>query len=89
MYIWRGKDAWELVTGNTPKQAAEAMNKYFEYANFDPSELELYNQISETRSYYYAYIDPHNEDITYPHPGLFKYVYGFQHPIFKQKEETV
>jgi hypothetical protein len=85
MYLWRGKDAWELVIGNTPQEAAEAMNKYFEYTNIKPSELELYDQINETRLYYYGYIDPRDQkDITYPHPALFKWTYGFQHPIFEQ-----
>jgi hypothetical protein len=85
VYVWKGKDAWELATGNTPEEAAEALRKYFTYSDFDPSELELYDEIEETRSYYYGYVDPRNEkDITYPHPDLFLYTYGFQHPVFEQ-----
>lgn len=90
VYVWKGKDAWELATGDTSEQAAESLGKYFTYSKFDSEDLELYDELEgETRSYHYGYIDPRNGNLTCPDPDQFLHVYGFQHPLIVEYEKEL
>lgn len=91
LYILKHPDykVYELATGNTPGEAAEAMNQYFlgNGLKTDPSELEKYGEVECDHPVYWGYYDPRTGELVYPCPLTFRSAYGFPHPELARLEE--
>jgi hypothetical protein len=78
---------YELATGNTPAEAAKALERFFGWdMKVDPSELEIFGQVDTNQPIYWGYYDPRTNQLGFPCPRTFELEYGFPHPGIEKEE---